>query len=150
MAKLPLNGKRSKFIQGYYTPKNREKYVGELPVVCRSSWEIAFCRFADSHPSVISWASEALKIPYFNPFTQKICNYIPDFFVVYVDRAGKTHREIIEIKPENHTTNESAKNNYDKASVFLNAHKWQAAEAFCKNNGLVFRVLNKKDIFGLK
>ena len=79
----------AKYAQGKYTVKNQEKYLGNRQPTYRSSWEFAFMKFCDEHPSVAKWASEAIKIPYRNPFTGKQTIYVPDFFVVYVDKNGK-------------------------------------------------------------
>jgi hypothetical protein len=48
-----------KYIQGYYTPKNPAKYVGDKSTIYyRSSWEKKFMVWADSNPNVIHWNSE--------------------------------------------------------------------------------------------
>ena len=61
----------AKYAQGKYTLKNPEKYVGGRNPTYRSSWEFAFMRFCDMNENVSKWASEAVKIPYRNPFTGK-------------------------------------------------------------------------------
>ena len=61
----------AEYAQGKYTLKNPEKYMANRQPTYRSSWEFAFMRFCDEHPSVEKWASEAVKIPYRNPFTGK-------------------------------------------------------------------------------
>ena len=73
----------SRFHRGKFTVKNMDKYVGSKMPTYRSSWESAFMQFCDSHPSVVKWASECVKIPYRNPLTGKLSNYIPDFLVQY-------------------------------------------------------------------
>jgi hypothetical protein len=103
--------------------------------------------FCDTNPAILKWASEAIQIPYRNPFTNKNTVYVPDFFILYEDKDKVKHAEIIEIKPKNQTLIESAKSNKDKAAVILNLHKWQAAKAYCAANGLVFRVINEYHIF---
>jgi hypothetical protein len=139
------NGQKSIF-----TPKNPNKYMGTLPIISRSSWEYAVMNTFDTNNNVLFWASESLKIPYMNPFTNKVANYYPDFLVVYQDKNGKQKREIIEVKPAKETIMEKAKTKKDKLSVVLNTYKWQAATQFAKNNGMRFRVLNESDIFGKK
>lgn len=101
----------------------------------------------DSNPNITSWASESLKIPYMNPFTNKYTVYIPDFVVTYTDAAGKSKAEIIEVKPLKETFLEQAKSQRDKAAVALNAFKWAAAQSFAKSHGMSFRVLNETSIF---
>ena len=137
----------SKYMQGHYKPVNPSKYVGTYPICWRSSWEFHLMRKFDTHPNVIEWASESLKIPYTNPFTNKYTVYVPDFVVVYVDASGKRKAEIIEVKPAKETFMEQAKSQRHKLAVALNAHKWAAAHAFAKSHGMQFRVMNECDIF---
>ena len=137
----------AKYAQGKYTVKNKEKYLGNRQPTYRSSWEFAFMTFCDEHPSVAKWASEAIKIPYRNPFTGKQTIYVPDFFVVYVDRTGKQHVEVVEVKPYNQTVKEKARSKHNQAHWALNQVKWAAANAYCKQNGMKFRVVSENDIF---
>lgn len=137
----------AKFANGFYEPKNPEKYIGKKKPHYRSSWELAMMRFLDENPAILQWASEALHINYTNPFTRKKTIYVPDFLIIYVDKNGNRHGEVIEIKPSKETTMEAAKSARDKAAVVLNTCKWQAAAAFCEQNGLKFRVVNENQIF---
>jgi hypothetical protein len=137
----------SKYAQGKFQIQNSNKYVGKGTPTYRSSWEFAFMQFCDNNPAVIQWASEAIHVPYRNPFTGKNTIYVPDFLVIYVDRNGKRHGEVIEVKPSKETTMEAAKTKRDKAMVALNTFKWEAARHFCKAHGLTFRVINEQDIF---
>ena len=137
----------SKYSQGFYTPTNPEKYIGKGSIRYRSSWEWAYMNFLDESSGVLQWASESIRIPYRNPFTGKNTIYVPDFFMLYVDKDGKKHAEVIEIKPSKETTMEGAKSMRDRASVALNQAKWAAANAWCRSQGLVFRVLTESDIF---
>lgn len=130
-----------------FTPKNPSKYTGASLPVARSSWELAVFTKFDLHPNVIQWASESIKIPYQNPFTGKFARYVPDLFVVYVDKKNKKHAEIIEIKPARETFMEKARTKRDKASVALNTVKWRAAMAYCQRRNLHFRVLTESQIF---
>jgi hypothetical protein len=95
----------------------------------------------------LQWASEAIHVPYRNPFTNKQTIYVPDFLIIYVDKNGAKHGEVIEVKPSTETTMESARNVRDRAYVALNHTKWQAAAAWCKNQGLKFRVVTENEIF---
>ena len=138
----------ARFAQGKFNCKHPEKYIGTKTPTYRSSWEFAFMSFCDNHPAVEKWASEAIKIPYRNPLTGKQTIYVPDFFIAYADRNGKQRAEVIEVKPDNQTTLESAgRNKYKQAQVVLNMAKWEAAKKWCKDKGLYFRVVTEKDIF---
>ena len=149
MGKPTLGGGRGKYDQGEFTPRNRDKYIGTYPILCRSSWEKKMCAFLDTHSSVLFWASESLAIPYINPFTKRIANYYPDFMVVFMDKNGNQKREIIEIKPSHETFIEKARTKRDKMAVALNYYKWAAAKKFADSNGLFFRVITEKDIWDM-
>jgi len=137
----------SKYAQGKFQIKNVEKYIGKKTPTYRSSWEFSFCTFCDNNPAVIQWASEPFMIPYRNPLTGKNTIYVPDFLMIYIDKAQKKHAEVIEVKPLKETSFESAKSTRDKAAVALNMAKWAAARAFCATNGMVFRIVTEHDIY---
>ena len=138
----------AKFAQGRYSLKNADKYLGRKTPLYRSSWEFAFMRFCDESPSISKWANEAIKIPYKHPFTGKFSIYVPDFFIAYTDKKGKSHAEVIEIKPENQTKKESiGESRTNKIHYVVNQAKWGSAIAWCKNKGFRFRVVNEKDLF---
>ena len=128
-----------RFAQGKFAPKNPEKYVGTKTPTYRSSWEFAFMKFCDESPSIARWASEAVRIPYRNPFTGKHTIYVPDFFIQYTDQKGKNKVEIIEVKPDNQAVKESLGNSrVNQAHYALNQAKWEAARAWCKQKGIFF------------
>ena len=138
----------AKFAQGKYVIKNPEKYAGNRTPMYRSSWEWAFMQFCDNHPGVIQWASEAIKVPYKNPLTGKNTIYVPDFLVVYQDNNGTKRAEVIEVKPKKETTMEQAgRSRQAQAKVILNSAKWEAANRYCRQNNLVFRIVTEDDIF---
>ena len=138
----------AKFAQGKFTLKSPEKYVGLKAPTYRSSWEFAFCKFCDENPSIQAWASEAVKIPYRNPLTGKQTIYVPDFFIQYKTKKGRNMVELIEVKPDNQVTMESAgKSKHNQLAVALNMAKWEAARAYCKSKGMSFRVVTEKDMF---
>ena len=136
-----------KYAQGKFQVQNAEKYIGKGSPTYRSSWEFAFMQFCDNNPAVVQWASEAIHVNYRNPFTGKNTIYVPDFLIIYIDKNGKRHGEVIEVKPTKETTMEAAKTQRDKAAVALNMFKWEAARKFCAAQGLKFRVVNEQDIF---
>lgn len=135
------------FQQGYYIPKNPEKYKGDKTPYLRSSWERHVSELFDTNPHFISWASEPFKIPYQNPFTGKHTVYVPDFIVTYIDAAGKQITEIIEVKPEKETFLEKAKSEKSKLAFALNMCKWTAAKEYASRNGIGFRVMTEESIF---
>jgi hypothetical protein len=137
-----------KFAQGKFNLKNPSKYMGNRTPMYRSGWEFAFMRMCDENPAIVNWASEAIKIPYRNPLTGKQTIYVPDFFITYMDRTGKTNVELIEVKPANQSVKEQVgKSVHNQAHYILNQAKWEAARAWCKQNNIKFRVVNEGDIF---
>ncbi len=139
----------TKFRQGEFVPKNPQKYVGKRPITYRSSWEFSLMRCLDDHPAVLKWASESITIPYENPFTKRWTMYVPDFLVVYVDKNGREHAELIEVKPAKEVPTFDGKvTRHTKLTQMLNAAKWQAAVKFCAKNNMYFRVATERDLFG--
>ena len=97
---------------------------------------------------MLQWASEAIKIAYKNPFnSRETRQYIPDFLVVYIDKRGKTHVELIEVKPKKEALAEFAKNKHDRAAQIINGAKWEAAIKWCKKNNVKFNILTEDQIY---
>ena len=140
--------RKQKYAQGIYTIKNPHKYVGKGKPMYRSGWELTFMIFCDTNDKILKWASESIVIPYLHPFKGKRTNYIPDFFIVYQDKYGKTNAELIEIKPKAQSIiTEKVQNARQQAVVAINHAKWHSAKAFCKAQGMKFRVVTEDDLF---
>ena len=138
----------AKFAQGRFEVKNPDKYVGKKTPLARSSWEFVMMKMLDEHDGVESWASESIQIPYREPITGRYTSYLPDVFIVYVDRNGKKHAELIEVKPLSQTKLENVgKSLYNQQQYIKNMAKWEAANAWCKQQGVRFRIINEGDIF---
>ena len=136
------------YAQGKFNPKNPGKYAGTKTPTYRSGWEFTFMKFCDEHAAISQWASEAVRIPYRNPLSGKQTIYVPDFFIVYNDQKGKQRVELIEVKPKNQTLKEKlGKSKYNQASWIVNQAKWEAARAWCKQKGIIFRIVTEDDIF---
>ena len=137
-----------RFARGKFYPKNQEKYIGLKTPTYRSGWEHAFMRLCDEHPNVAKWASESIKIPYRHPFTGKYTVYVPDFFIVYNDKEGRKHAELVEVKPKAQTTMENAGRSHAKQKqVVINTAKWEAASAYARQNKIKFRVVSEEQLF---
>jgi hypothetical protein len=138
----------SKYANGKYQIQHPEKYVGNKTPTYRSGWEWTFMQFCDNNPNILQWASEAIHINYRNPFTGRPTIYVPDFLIIYNDATGQKHAEVIEVKPTKETTLEAAgRSPRAQAAAILNAAKWEAARAWCKNQGLKFRIITENEIF---
>ena len=137
-----------RFAQGKFNLKNPEKYIGKKTPTFRSGWEFHFMKFCDEHYSINQWASEAVKIPYRNPLTGKQTIYVPDFFIAYSDKTGQQRVELIEVKPSNQTLKEKlGRSKHNQAHWVINQAKWEAARAWCKQQGITFRIVTEQDIF---
>lgn len=138
----------AKFAQGRFNMKNPTKYVGTKTPLARSSWEFVFMRMLDEHPGVEKWASESVQIPYRDPLSGRQTIYVPDFFIVYIDKNKKKHAEVVEVKPASQTLRENVgKSLYNQEQYIKNLAKWEAATAWCKQQNIRFRVINEDDIF---
>ena len=137
----------AKWAQGTYTVVNRAKYVGNGEPRYRSGWEFSFMKFCDSNDSVLQWASESIAIPYRHPLTGKMTQYIPDFLITYRTRDNTVKAELIEIKPRGQSLITERQSSRDRAVVAVNYAKWDAAQKWCRRQGLVFRVITEDDMF---
>jgi hypothetical protein len=89
---------KSGFKQSYFQPTNIQKYVGEFPIICRSSWEKKFAIFCDTNPAIIKWSSEPIEVKYYNILDKKMHKYYPDYFII-VKRGDIEEKCLVEIKP---------------------------------------------------
>jgi len=138
----------AKYAQGFFEVQNPGKYIGKTKPRYRSGWGFTFMTFCDNNNSVLKWASESIRIPYRHPLTGKITTYVPDFFVVYENKYGAQKVEIVEIKPKKQSLIESRTASAgERAVVAVNHAKWQAATAYCKSQGMTFRVITEDDLF---
>ncbi|VVC05199.1 Uncharacterised protein [uncultured archaeon] len=137
----------NKFAKGIYQIKNREKYIGRHTPCFRSSWEHSFMRFLDGTTAILQWASEPFAIPYYDPLNHRHRRYFPDFFIVYVDRNGEKHAELIEIKPMAQTGARKTRSKRNQLAAIINNAKWQAALQWGAKNGCAFRLITEEQMF---
>lgn len=140
-----------------YVPVNPEKYRGRPPIICRSSWEEEFCKWADHNTSIVSWVSEEIVVKYQDPI-QPIKNnkphwknYWPDF-VIETDN-GEIY--LVEVKPYKQTIAPTRSSNKSRKTLvteerswLVNNAKWKAAQSFCLNKGWQFKIITEKQLFG--
>lgn len=145
------------YLQGRFTPKNPQKYIGNPNnIIFRSSWERMFMKWADTNPSVLKYSSEELQIPYFCPTDNKWHRYFPDFLVTIKDKEDKIQTWLVEIKPSDQTRHPSTKNYKSKRRMIKetieynkNQAKWAAATAYCANKKWKFIILTENEL-GIK
>lgn len=142
----------NRYHQGFFKPKNPQKYKGDpTNIVYRSSWEARVMGMFDTHPEIVEWSSEEIIVPYFDESTQKYRRYFPDF--IFKKKNGIT--VMVEIKPFSQTQQPSKRKN-QKTATFLkevltyqtNKSKWKYAEEYCKKRGWEFLVVTEKELFG--
>ena len=138
--------------KGIYKPSNPRKYIGNPNnIVYRSLWERKFMRYCDTNSNVLKWASEEISIKYYNPVKKRAAKYYPDFYMEYVDNAGKRRKCLIEVKPLKETKPPTYKRRTKnvliaEALYTQNQAKWRAAEEFCLDNGWEFKIMTEKEL----
>lgn len=142
--------------QGYFKPKNPEKYRGNpTNIIYRSSWELKFMFYLDKHPDVIEWGSEELIIPYRSPIDNRVHRYYPDFYIKQKNKDGVVEVIIAEIKPKHQTQEPKKKTKITKSYINevktwgINTSKWKAAEEFCKDRKWKFKIITENEL-GIK
>lgn len=140
--------------KGYFTPRNPEKYIGDLnKIIYRSSWEENFMNFLDNNTKIIRWGSEIISIPYVKPTTGRVHKYYPDFYMEYENRSGKIIKEVVEVKPLKQIKKPTTRGKNKKTQLFegitwaINMAKWKHAQLFCDKYGFKFTLKSEKDIF---
>lgn len=135
--------------KGLFTPKNPEKYLGDITKIrFLSSWELKFMIMCDTNPYILKWGSEEFRVKYWNPLKNKVCDYIPDFIIKYKNKHDEVITEVIEIKPKKQSVISKKMSDYDKAALIVNQAKWSAAVSLCESYGIKFRVLTEEELFG--
>jgi hypothetical protein len=140
--------------QGWYTPRNPEKYVGDVTKIrYMSSWELELHEFFDNNRTILRWSSESIAIPYIKPTDGRLHKYYPDYWVEYINKDGVIVREVMECKPKSQTHQPRKQRGTGRASLYesiqyaVNAAKWSAAIDWCKQRGFIFRIVTEKSIF---
>jgi len=137
-----------------FKPENIEKYKGDTYPICRSSYEVKFCRWLDNNPNVLEWASETVEINYFDPVSKKKRRYYRDFYMKVVNKDGNVIRYIIEIKRNKETKPPVVRKNkkiksmiYEQNTWETNKAKWVAATEWCKLHGMSFKLVTENQLF---
>ena len=147
----------AKLHQGFFNPKNPIKYRGRYPIAYRSSWELKMMQILDGRPDVLNWSCESIIVPYYHPFKRRVARYYPDFTATMKNKEGKISRWVLEVKPLKETQppvhGKRAKQStkiYSEVLWTINQEKWKAAEKYCQDNGMKFKLLTEKEIYVYK
>lgn len=143
---MATQSRNTKFHQGKFSPKNPEKYKGNISeIFFRSGLERRFMMFLDACPVIVKWSSETVIIPYVNMVDQRVHRYFVDFWVKLPD-----NREfLIEIKPKKQCSppRKNSKKYLTESYEFIkNKSKWGYAEKYAKKENMEFKVITDKDV----
>lgn len=135
------------YTSGDFAKYNPKKYIGTLPIIYRSSYELIFMRQLEFNPLVKSWNSENITIPYTmeeivkGKKVTKRRNYHMDFQVF----MHNDKKYLCEVKPMAYVPlNEAQIKNSPEHRK--NAHKWRAAINWCKVNNHIFKIITEKQL----
>tara|TARA_B100000287_G_scaffold421408_1_gene462069 strand:+ start:43 stop:495 length:453 start_codon:yes stop_codon:yes gene_type:complete len=143
-------------IKSKYKPRNPRKYKGNPNnIVCRSNWEKKFCQWCDTNENILLWASEEFSIPYVSPLDRRVHKYYPDFLIKVQEGGGAIRDYVIEVKPKRQCIPPKRKSKVTKSYIYeaktyeVNKAKWRAAEDWCKDRRLIFKVITEDEL-GIK
>lgn len=143
--------------KGKYKPKHPEKYKGNpVSIIYRSLWERKFMVHCDNSESVLEWSSEEVFLNYYDPTTNRIRRYFPDFLIKVKESDGTIKKYMIEIKPKKQTApppkpKRQTKRYLQEAYEYAkNQSKWAAAREWCADRGYEFKVFTENELFGSK
>ena len=149
-----MRNKESKYHQGRFHPQNPQKYKGDSRnIIYRSSWELKFMKYCDRKVNILEWGSEEFFIPYFDPTTNKVRRYYPDFFIKIQEQTGTIKTYLIEVKPKKQTKppirspRKQSKTYITEALTYeKNIAKWKAAKEWCEDRRIEFKILTEDEL----
>ena len=101
----------------------------------------------DANPDIVQWASEEFAVKYFDPTTNKMRRYFPDFIIKKRTKDKKIVTQVIEVKPLDHSFKPQGKMTKNKQKNLIeytrNFAKWKAIKTFCESNAMEFIVISK-------
>lgn len=153
MGSLGLSKRNKKYYQGFYAPKNLNKYVGKIDnIIYRSGLELKFFRFCDNNPNVVEWGSEEIVVPYFDTLHRKQRKYFIDAYVK-IQEGDIVKKYLVEVKPWKQTQEPKAGKNkkksnllYEKIAFQNNMDKFSSAREFAKKHGMEFIIITEKEL----
>ena len=143
-------------IKSRYKPSNPQKYNGNPNnIICRSSWERKFCQWCYRNENIIYWASEEISIPYISPKDNRVHKYYPDFLIKVKEINNKIKTYVVEVKPKKQTLPPKPRKKVTKSYLYecttyaVNQAKWKAADEFCRDNRINFKIVTEDEL-GIK
>ena len=146
--------REGKYHQGRFHPRFPNKYKGDSRnIIYRSSWELKFMRYCDRKDNILEWGSEEFFIPYFDPTTNKVRRYFPDFIMKVKESSGSIKKYLIEVKPKRQTvipkqSKGKKKRTYINEVVTYNKNlaKWKAAQEWCDDRMIEFKIITEDEL----
>ena len=139
--------------KGRYQPNNPLKYKGNFKnIIYRSLWELKFMKYCDRNQNILEWGSEEIVVPYRSPIDNRYHRYFPDFYIKVRESTGKIKKYIIEVKPQKQCIEPKVQKKKTRSYVYQvceyakNQAKWKAAEEYCMDRGLEFKVLTEDEL----
>jgi len=139
--------------KGRYQPNNPLKYKGNFRnIIYRSLWELKFMKYCDRNQNILEWGSEEIIVPYRSPIDNRYHRYFPDFYIKVRESTGKIKKYIIEVKPQKQCIEPKVQKKKTRSYVYQvceyakNQAKWKAAEEYCMDRGLEFKVLTENEL----
>ena len=143
-----------KYHQGRFHPQNPQKYKGDVNnIIYRSSWELKFMQWCDRNENIMEYGSEEFWIPYVSPVDNRVHRYFPDFIIKVKESNEEIKTYVIEVKPKRQTVPPKQKSRVTKSYLYevqtyaVNQSKWNAADEWCKDRRLEFKVITEKELF---
>jgi hypothetical protein len=143
-----------KYHQGRFHPQNPQKYKGDVNnIIYRSSWELRFMQWCDRNENIMEYGSEEFWIPYVSPVDNRVHRYFPDFIIKLKESNEDIKTYVIEVKPKRQTVPPKQKSRVTKSYLYevqtyaVNQSKWNAADEWCKDRRLEFKVITEKELF---
>ena len=144
--------RNKKYNQGFYNPKNPDKYIKNSKIIYRSGLELKLFRWADNNPNVLEWSAEPFSITYFDTVLKRERQYHLDAYVK-IKEGDKIKKYLIEVKPwkqtqEPKSTKGKKKSNllYEQVTWRNNCDKWECSKEFAKKHGMEFIIITEKEL----
>lgn len=136
-----------------FYPSNPDKYSGNPNnIICRSSWERAFCHYIDTNTNIEKWGSEEVVVPYISPIDQRVHRYYTDYVIKFTDGRVvlveiKPHVQTLEpVKPKRKTVKTTRRYINAVKTYLVNTAKWKAASEFADKHNAEFKIFTEHDL----
>lgn len=141
------------FKQGYFKPKNPEKYAGNIyNITYRSSYEFKFFTMLDENQNVVKWSAECFIVKYISPIDQKTHNYYPDVYFE-LKKGEEIAKFVGEIKASTFLKKPKREDFTNKISylkklkIFLvNYAKAEATKKYCAEKGYTYKFITEQTL----